>query len=142
MPTPRVRGGLEASADEIKPHTSDQARARWSLVDPCASLKRELHSATSSAIPPPRRRVAARRRLTAAEFGTTAGVRGASEHGGFMETSGTDVEFDFDVVNLSGSADVNLDELPKNALGRSIRRVRRDTLEHRSLDVSMFQSAL
>ncbi|MFF7641795.1 FxSxx-COOH cyclophane-containing RiPP peptide [Streptomyces canus] len=59
-----------------------------------------------------------------------------------METSGTDVEFDFDVVNLSGSADVNLDELPTNALGRSLRRVRRDTLEHRAADVSMFQSAL
>ncbi|MFF1306845.1 FxSxx-COOH cyclophane-containing RiPP peptide [Streptomyces sp. NPDC058307] len=53
------------------------------------------------------------------------------------------MEFDFDVVNLSGSADVDMDELPKNALGRSIQRVRRDTLEHhRAGDVSMFQSAL
>ncbi len=59
-----------------------------------------------------------------------------------METSGTEVEFDFDVVNLSGSADVDMDELPTSALGGSIRRVRRDTLEHRALNVSMFQSAL
>jgi FXSXX-COOH protein len=59
-----------------------------------------------------------------------------------METSGTDVEFDFDVVNLSGSADVDMDELPENALGRSIQRVRRDTLEHHAGVVSMFQSAL
>ncbi|MGY1498457.1 FxSxx-COOH cyclophane-containing RiPP peptide [Streptomyces sp. QTS52] len=59
-----------------------------------------------------------------------------------METSATDVEFDFDVVNLSGSANVDLDELPEDALGRSIRRVRRDTLELRAVDVSMFQSAL
>nr|WSY54244.1 FxSxx-COOH protein [Streptomyces sp. NBC_00886] len=59
-----------------------------------------------------------------------------------METSGTDVEFDFDVVNLSGSANVELDKLPKNALGRSIRRVRRDTLERRAVDASIFQSAL
>jgi FXSXX-COOH protein len=59
-----------------------------------------------------------------------------------METSGTDVEFDFDVVNLSGSADVDMDELPENALGRSIQRVRRDTLEHYAGVVSMFESAL
>ncbi|WP_406217760.1 FxSxx-COOH cyclophane-containing RiPP peptide [Streptomyces canus] len=59
-----------------------------------------------------------------------------------METSGTDVEFDFDVVNLSGSADVDMDELPENALGRSIQRIRRDTLRHHAGDVSMFQSAL
>ncbi|MFG2936310.1 FxSxx-COOH cyclophane-containing RiPP peptide [Streptomyces sp. NPDC048282] len=61
-----------------------------------------------------------------------------------METSATGVEIDFDVVNLSGSADVrmDLDELPESALGRSIRRVRRDTLEHRAVDVSIFQSAL
>lgn len=59
-----------------------------------------------------------------------------------METSAADMEFDFDVVNLSGSANVDLDELPENALGRSIRRVRRDTLEHRAMDVSMFSSAL
>ncbi|WP_330294120.1 FxSxx-COOH cyclophane-containing RiPP peptide [Streptomyces griseorubiginosus] len=52
------------------------------------------------------------------------------------------MEFDFDVVNLSGSADVDMDELPTSALGGSIRRVRRDTLEHRALNVSMFQSAL
>ncbi|MEW1772787.1 FxSxx-COOH cyclophane-containing RiPP peptide [Streptomyces sp. NPDC086777] len=59
-----------------------------------------------------------------------------------METSAADVEIDFDVVNLSGSANLDLEELPKNALGRSIRRVRRDTLEHRAVDVSMFTSAL
>jgi FXSXX-COOH protein len=59
-----------------------------------------------------------------------------------METSATDVEIDFDVVNLSGSANVDLDELPMNALGGSIRRVRRDTLVHRAADVSMFTSAL
>ncbi|MER6535130.1 FxSxx-COOH cyclophane-containing RiPP peptide [Streptomyces sp900105755] len=59
-----------------------------------------------------------------------------------METSGTDVEIDFDVVDLSGSATLDLEELPSNALGRSIRRVRRDTLEHRAVDVSMFTSAL
>ncbi|MFF4307526.1 FxSxx-COOH cyclophane-containing RiPP peptide [Streptomyces sp. NPDC001601] len=52
------------------------------------------------------------------------------------------MEIDFDVVNLSGSANLDLEELPKNALGRSIRRVRRDTLEHRGVDVSMFTSAL
>ncbi|MFF3376551.1 FxSxx-COOH cyclophane-containing RiPP peptide [Streptomyces sp. NPDC002680] len=59
-----------------------------------------------------------------------------------METSAAHMEFDFDVVNLSGSANLDLDELSENALGRSLRRVRRDTLERRAMDVAMFQSAL
>jgi FXSXX-COOH protein len=57
-----------------------------------------------------------------------------------METSETDVEFD--VVNLSGATAVELDELPDSALGRAMKRVRRDALHLHRVDVAMFQSAL
>jgi FXSXX-COOH protein len=57
-----------------------------------------------------------------------------------METSETDVEFD--VVNLSGATAVNLEDLPDSALGRSMKRVRRDALHLHRVDVAMFQSAL
>ncbi|MGW2517184.1 FxSxx-COOH cyclophane-containing RiPP peptide [Streptomyces sp. NPDC001617] len=57
-----------------------------------------------------------------------------------METPATDVEFD--VVNLSGSAAVELDDLPDSALGRAMKRVRRDALDHRAVNAAMFESAL
>lgn len=59
-----------------------------------------------------------------------------------METSAADMEFDFGVVNLSGSANLDLNERSENALARSIQRVQRETLERRTLIVPMFQSAL
>ena len=142
MPTPRRPRGLEASADEIEPLPSRRAPACWPLVDRCASLKtrtEQRHLYRNSA---PRAPGCGPTQVDIRGVRDNGrGPRG-EEHGGFMETSATDVEIDFDVVNLSGSANVDLDELPMNALGGSIRRVRRDTLVHRAADVSMFTSAL
>ncbi|KUN62026.1 hypothetical protein AQJ54_32305 [Streptomyces griseorubiginosus] len=59
-----------------------------------------------------------------------------------METSATDVEFDFGMVNLSGSADVDVGKALPEVLRQSIHRVERDTLEHREPGVSCFQSAI
>jgi len=57
-----------------------------------------------------------------------------------METSETDVEFD--VVNLSGATAVDLEDLPDSALGRSMKRVRRDALQPYRVDAAMFESSL
>jgi FXSXX-COOH protein len=57
-----------------------------------------------------------------------------------METSAADVEFD--VVNLRGATPADLDALPGNALGESLRRVLRDTVDDPLTHVATFNSAL
>jgi FXSXX-COOH protein len=57
-----------------------------------------------------------------------------------MKTSASDVEFD--VVNLSGSAVVDLDDLPESALGESLRRVLSDVVDGSFPVVAAFDSAI
>ncbi|MCF0089746.1 FxSxx-COOH protein [Streptomyces jietaisiensis] len=57
-----------------------------------------------------------------------------------MKTSASDVEFD--VVNLSGSVALDLDDLPENALGESMRRVLRDVVDGSFPVVAAFDSAI
>ncbi|WP_329141167.1 FxSxx-COOH cyclophane-containing RiPP peptide [Streptomyces sp. NBC_00670] len=57
-----------------------------------------------------------------------------------MKTSASDVEFD--VVNLSGSTAVDLDDLPDSALGESLRRVLRDVVDGTFPVVAAFDSAI
>ncbi|WP_063738084.1 MULTISPECIES: FxSxx-COOH cyclophane-containing RiPP peptide [unclassified Streptomyces] len=57
-----------------------------------------------------------------------------------MKTSASDVEFD--VVNLSGSTAVDLDDLPDSALGESLRRVLRDVVDGSFPVVAAFDSAI
>jgi FXSXX-COOH protein len=56
-----------------------------------------------------------------------------------MKTSASDVEFD--VVNLSGSTAVDLDDLPDSALGESLRRVLRDVVDSSTPAVAAFESS-
>ncbi|EGG47408.1 hypothetical protein SGM_2332 [Streptomyces griseoaurantiacus M045] len=48
---------------------------------------------------------------------------------------------EFDVVNLSGSVALDLDDLPENALGESMRRVLRDVVEGSTPAVAAFESS-
>ncbi|MBA5223809.1 MULTISPECIES: FxSxx-COOH cyclophane-containing RiPP peptide [Streptomyces] len=49
---------------------------------------------------------------------------------------------EFDVVNLSGSVALDLDDLPENALGESMRRVLRDVVDGSFPVVAAFDSAI